>query len=943
MVRSGTAFSAAEGVRSIEFALSAIEHSIGTDPETADDAAAQLRDLISQIEEVIENITVHSDRNVMSVASQPSVLALFAEEDEGLDAAPAMDTTPAKPSIAKRVADTINYEFHQLDNLMFHGGDIAELPEAVAEPVITAESAGKIGVRQIVVAPAPAAATLTTLQTSPARRSTMPGSYTASFKNKVSSVSNKVRKASKSKVAPLKKQGSSIKAPSVISPTSLSRMHGAQRPGKFAWLRRSSTETRQDTTPKNRNDSDDDDDLSESEKHPYIIRPEGYFRTRWDLIMMVLIVYYAITVPIQMGFNPTQANAEKVFDNVANIMFIIDIFLNFRTGFTIGGDMVLDPDVISRRYLKGWFFIDVVASVPIGLLLQGGENLQFNKLFRLMRIFKLLRLFRMSRIMEHLEAGSLMNPGVMRLMKLLVSMIVLWHWIACTYWFISEWENFAKDSPVYSREGSDWLKGDGDYVQSNYWVPPVEIWCRSLEECTELLGPAPRCVNHSCPASVLDRYWTSLFWAVMVTIGIGRDVMPVTNLEHNFSIIVMIIGVIMYAGLIGSTSSALADIDREKAAQKRRLEHIKNYMNKRQVPHDLQLRIRRFYEYMWASNSTLGDESDVMEDLHSLLKLELAVATNLKLVRTIPLFRNISSPNCLVAIVQNLRPRIAIPGEYILVEGDEADSMFILVKGNVRVYSKGAKKKFRRAVLKSGHVFGEQALLEREKKRDMSARALSYCDLLTLTQEDFYRVFRHYPEFLASLQRQMARNAKNGWDKVRHVVSSARALKKLGAKIDMEEMLQGARQVRHLGTSARMALIRRRLSRNMDTEEHTTFDGKSLQSDLNRPSRSMSVDTGNMKLKDRVKTGLERSLKRKMSVNGLMNTIRQQPTYAKKMVATYTGADKKMGEMSKKAQDAAIEAELRNFVREDVSVARSAREAAEMADREERKKKRPSS
>ena len=31
----------------------------------------------------------------------------------------------------------------------------------------------------------------------------------------------------------------------------------------------------------------------------------------------------------------------------------------------------------------------------------------------------------------------------------------------------------------------------------------------------------------------------------------------------------IIIGVVMYAGLIGSTSSALADMDREKAAQKR--------------------------------------------------------------------------------------------------------------------------------------------------------------------------------------------------------------------------------------------------------------------------------------------------------------------------------------------------------------------------------------
>merc|ERR1719181_2427552 len=120
------------------------------------------------------------------------------------------------------------------------------------------------------------------------------------------------------------------------------------------------------------------------------------------MIMMVLIVYYAITVPVQMGFDPQQSKGEVVFDNCANIMFVIDIFLNFFTGYTVGGDLILDPEMIQIRYLKSWFFIDLIASVPISLITPGGSDYQFNKLFRLLRIFKLLRLMRLGRILEHL-------------------------------------------------------------------------------------------------------------------------------------------------------------------------------------------------------------------------------------------------------------------------------------------------------------------------------------------------------------------------------------------------------------------------------------------------------------------------------------------------------------------------------------------------------------
>ena len=74
----------------------------------------------------------------------------------------------------------------------------------------------------------------------------------------------------------------------------------------------------------------------------------------------------------------------------------------------------------------------------------------------------------------------------------------------------------------------------------------------------------------------------------MITTGIGRDIMPVTFAEHIFSTAMIVIGVLMYAVIIGSASSALANLDSGNAERRQKMEAIKQYMRQRHVPHSLQ-------------------------------------------------------------------------------------------------------------------------------------------------------------------------------------------------------------------------------------------------------------------------------------------------------------------------------------------------------------------
>lgn len=115
------------------------------------------------------------------------------------------------------------------------------------------------------------------------------------------------------------------------------------------------------------------------------------FKAVWDWIILLLVIYTAIFTPYVAAFllgepreeEDKQANSAKyhytdpltIIDLIVDIMFIIDILINFRTTYVNKNDEVVShPGKIAVHYFKGWFLIDVVAAIPFDLLLFGSET-----------------------------------------------------------------------------------------------------------------------------------------------------------------------------------------------------------------------------------------------------------------------------------------------------------------------------------------------------------------------------------------------------------------------------------------------------------------------------------------------------------------------------------------------------------------------------------------
>jgi CRP-like cAMP-binding protein len=98
------------------------------------------------------------------------------------------------------------------------------------------------------------------------------------------------------------------------------------------------------------------------------------------------------------------------------------------------------------------------------------------------------------------------------------------------------------------------------------------------------------------------------------------------------------------------------------------------------------------------------------------------------------LFQGIEQ-RALQALVKEIEPRLAQPGEWIMREGEVADFMFVILNGELEVVSHGGgmKADVRVALLGPGDWVGEMAVLDPHPQRSASVRSLAPSLLVRLT------------------------------------------------------------------------------------------------------------------------------------------------------------------------------------------------------------------
>jgi hypothetical protein len=99
-------------------------------------------------------------------------------------------------------------------------------------------------------------------------------------------------------------------------------------------------------------------------KNTILLHPDSTIRAIWDLSLFACIIYQSISLPMRISFEIATDDFSFYLETIIDSMFIIDVFLNFNTGFYDVSTIITDRYEIAKDYMKFWFWIDLISSIP---------------------------------------------------------------------------------------------------------------------------------------------------------------------------------------------------------------------------------------------------------------------------------------------------------------------------------------------------------------------------------------------------------------------------------------------------------------------------------------------------------------------------------------------------------------------------------------------------
>ncbi|KAJ7400715.1 Cyclic nucleotide-gated channel rod photoreceptor subunit alpha [Pitangus sulphuratus] len=460
---------------------------------------------------------------------------------------------------------------------------------------------------------------------------------------------------------------------------------------------------------KNKDKSKKKGNIEEKKKDIFTIDPAGNIYYNWLFCITMPVMYNWTMIIARACFDELQHDylaAWFIIDYVSDAIYVADMFVRTRTGYLEQGLLVKEEQKLREKYKKSFQFkLDFLSIIPTDLLyFKLGLN------YPELRINRLLRVARMFEFFQRTETRT-NYPNIFRISNLVMYIVIIIHWNACVYYSISKAIGFGADT----------------------WVYP----------------------NTSDPefARLTRKYVYSLYWSTLTLTTIGETPPPVRDSEYFFVVVDFLVGVLIFATIVGNVGSMISNMNAARAEFQARIDAIKQYMHFRNVSKDMEKRVIKWFDYLW-TNKKAVDEREVLKYLPDKLRAEIAINVHLETLKKVRIFADCEA-GLLVELVLKLQPQVYSPGDYICRKGDIGREMYIIKEGKLAVVADDGITQF--VVLSDGSYFGEISILNIKgskagNRRTANIKSIGYSDLFCLSKDDLMEALTEYPDAKAMLE-----------------------------------------------------------------------------------------------------------------------------------------------------------------------------------------------
>jgi NTE family protein len=170
-----------------------------------------------------------------------------------------------------------------------------------------------------------------------------------------------------------------------------------------------------------------------------------------------------------------------------------------------------------------------------------------------------------------------------------------------------------------------------------------------------------------------------------------------------------------------------------------------------------------------------------------------AIGVSVTTLAGVPLLAG-ADAEALETLAADAHPLRALAGHWVMREGDDADDLYVVLRGRLRVIAEADGEERTLRVLGPGAAIGELALLT-GAPRSASVRAVRDTTLLQLSRDRFVELMERDPRFAAAVARELAAQLQtSGGLDAPPSRPALIALRRLGSEVPLEQVARSLAQ-----------------------------------------------------------------------------------------------------------------------------------------------------